>query len=122
MNEYLITLDIHVSQGKVKIDYGLIPVELVENSPKHNKPNYAWHSLVADEFFVGFKKKKIGWVQITKGKKQIVYRAIITNQNEDMELAEKEILPLASKDFCKYLFFRPKFKNKLKNRSKLILL
>jgi len=115
MNDYCLTLNVYKSQGKVKVDYGLIPVSQIENKPS------SWESLVSDEIFKDFKKKGRKWIKIIKYSTGIKYGLIIKD-NPNMEIAEKNIIKIGFNDFCKYLLFHPIFKKKLKERKKQLLL
>ncbi len=114
MSSYCITFNICYvkNEGKIKIDYSFIPVELKEDG--------LYHSTVANEYFTKMKKTKKGLIRYFNHSKQIFYR-LITKGSDDFSTAEKEILLLAFKDLKKKIFFRPKYKEKLCERVERIL-
>lgn len=107
---YCVTFDIFRSQGKIKIDYGFVPVVLKDGE---------FHSTVSKEIFKDLKKKKNYYLKYNR--KNGFYFQIILEDNEDFETAEKEIIPVVEKIIRKKIIFNFKFKNKLKERVKRIL-
>lgn len=111
---YCITFNISrnpVSGKPPKIDYGLVPA--VNN-------NGVWKSDVSNEVFEPDKNTKSGPLRFFKTKDQVFFQ-LITEGDDDMEKAEKAILPLSEKLLLRRIPFRFRYRKALRKRVRRIL-
>ena len=114
MSNYCITFNIcyHANVGKLKIDYGLVPVK---------SENGKWKSEVSNEIFEGLKQKKFGYVKFFKNKNQVYCQIIAEGLGSDMADSEESLLLLAEHYIRTKIPFRFKYKKVLRERIKRIL-
>lgn len=111
---YCLTFNISrnpISGKPPKIDYGLVPTV---------NDNGVWKSEVSNEIFEPNQQTKNGPIRFFKTKEQAFFQ-LITEGNDDMEIAEKEILLLSEKLLLRRIPFRFRYRKALRKRVKRIL-
>lgn len=122
MNNYCITFNIFKTYDKTKINYGIVPCDIVKfSSLEEITKKYSFKSKVSNEVMKNFKKKKDYYFFYTRKNKQICFRVVFTSKN-NMEIAEKELIKKAKKILFKKIPFNFKLKNKINNRIERILM
>ena len=97
---------------KLKVDYGLVPVDLRSGR---------WKSEVSNETFVSMKKTRVGYLRFFKKRDQVFYQLIPFQEYDNFEAAEPLIIKLARDDLVKRIPFRFRYKKKLDERIQRIL-
>ena len=114
-NYYCFTVSFHkdAATRKLKIDYALYPVDMVEQDGK----DFGFRSKVSDEEPFILRKHKDHWEKFKKHKDvvscAIVYEAQILN---DLEKVERCYIPELEKRIRQKIPLRFKYKRKLKER------
>lgn len=98
--------------NKLKVDYGLVPVELYRGG---------WKSQVSNETFTDMKATRIGFLRFFKKRDQVFYQLIPIQEYDNFEAAEPLIIKLARNDLVKRIPFRFNYKKKLDERIQRIL-